>query len=62
MKQAIDKLKQLAQDNNSLADDLESGKIELKGCTPERFKDLIGTYRFWSHCLYTAAWLLEQAE
>ena len=61
MEEAIAKLKQLARDNNVLADGLESGKIDMS-LSNKRREDLIRTYRYWSQCLFIAAWLLAQNE
>ena len=62
MKAAIQKLKDLAQDNNDIADAVETGKFEIIGLPPERTRNLVKTYRYWGQCLYIAAWLLEKAE
>lgn len=63
MKQVISKLKQLAEDNTKVADQLADGDRIWSGAEPipqERVENLIRTYRYWSQCLLMAAWLLEQ--
>ena len=64
MEEAIKKLKQLAEDNNSAADTFEDKRNTFWcGIDPmpqDRVDNLIKTYRYWSQCLYMAAWLLEQ--
>jgi len=60
MQKAIDKLKELAESHQSLADKLENG--ELAGYEEDsetRRETLIRTWRYWSQCLFIAAWLLE---
>ena len=61
LKTAIDKLKQLAKDNDYLCSKLESKK--LRGTADiqlERLDNLMKTYRYWHQCCLIAAWLLEQ--
>lgn len=59
MQRAIEKLKQLAEDNDTFTDKLEAGEIDVfPDCPVKRTEDLIRTYRYWSQCLYIAAWLL----
>ena len=46
MKEAIDKLKQLAKDNNHFADKLETGEFKLGDTPVERVEHLIRSYRY----------------
>jgi len=62
MKKSIERLKQLANDNNKFADQIETGEFKIIDMPAERVSSLIRTYRYWSQCLYVAAWLLEQDE
>lgn len=61
MKEAVKKLKELAEDNIKTADLFEKEDwIGAEQMTQERVTNLVKTYRYWSQCLYMAAWLLEQ--
>ena len=62
MKRAIDKLKQLAEDNNKFANEIETGEVKIIDTPIERVESLIRTYRYWGQCLSMAAWLLENEE
>lgn len=56
----IKHMKQLAEDNSSVADDLEANKSPICQSMPEeRVENLIRIYRYWSRCLLVSAWLLE---
>ena len=62
MEKAIKRMRTLAEFNNEFADQIETGEIKLTNATEENKKSLIRTYRFWSNCLYTSAFLLEMEE
>ena len=64
MKKAIERLKQLADDNNHFADLMEKGnELHHYASIPKDRRDnLVRTYRYWSQCLLMAAWLLENDE
>ena len=62
MEKAIKRMRTLAEFNNKFADQLETGEIKLTNATEENRKSLVKTYRFWSHCLNTSAFLLENDE
>lgn len=57
-KPAIDRLRELADQNDALCTDLESGKITVTGY--DKVDHLIHTYRYWYQCCLIAAWLLEK--
>ena len=59
MKEAIERLRQLAEDNNHFADQLETNKQMIPDTPIDRVERLIRTYRYWNQCLLIAAWLLE---
>lgn len=58
LKAAIDKLRQLATENDKMCTMLE--EKECQAGDEERVKNLIKTYRYWYQCCLIAAWLLEQ--
>ena len=66
MKKAINKLKQLAEDNADLANRLEEKGIKLwegaEQLSQERVDNLVKSCRYRSQCLYIAVWLLENDE
>jgi len=66
MKKAIEKLKQLANDNSNLADSISKNEVVLwngaEQVPQDRKDNLISSYKYWSQCLFISAWLLENEE
>ena len=60
MEKAIKRLKELADTNTEFVNKLENGEVDLPEDWPIwKTEGFIRTYRFWSMCLATAAYLLE---
>ncbi len=56
----VTRLRKLADDNTEFVNKLEAGEVDIGVKTGQlKTEGLIRTYRFWSMCLNTAAWLLE---
>ena len=58
-KPAIEKLRELAKENDHLCENIKSGKVKLDDIPDEKVDNLIKTYRYWYQCCLIAAWLLE---
>lgn len=57
---AVARLRTLADDNTEFVNKLEAGEVDINEDWPiKKTEGLIKTYRFWSMCLSTAAYLLE---
>lgn len=60
LKLAIERLRQLAKENDELCNKIESGAI--KDMPVDKVNQLIRTYRYWYQCCLIAAWLLEEED
>ena len=63
MQEAIEKLKELASDNDAIADRLESEKVILGSTAAENKRHMVRVhaYRYWSLCLLMVVHILENS-
>lgn len=58
--QAILRLREMAEENNKICNEIESGEFKIPDMTQEQIKNITNTYRYWYQSCQIAAWLLEE--
>ena len=58
--QAILRLREMAEENEKICTEIESGKFTIPDMNEEQIKGITNTYRYWYQSCLIAAWLLEE--